>query len=168
MLENKVAQPDSYEDSLFAIIDLSHAMLLMENSTNKSSTTTLKFPNYQVKSHEEHIVFRDHYLGLLGLKATLPRAEASAPDEMNAVPRLVVNSSANKDEVEFVISSGNSQPVKLQIFSSTGMLIDEVALSPNKLEQHQIRYVTTSLKHGVYLVRLLSKNGTIDTARFIK
>ena len=62
--ENKIANPESLEDSVFSIIDLGYTYFLMENSGLKSSYTGT-YPQYKFTSLKDFEVNRDSLIALL-------------------------------------------------------------------------------------------------------
>jgi hypothetical protein len=62
--ENIIENPETTEDSIFAIIDLGHTYFLMENSGNRSLAQG-KMMEHKPKSYDEFAEKRDYLLSLL-------------------------------------------------------------------------------------------------------
>ena len=77
--EEKILNPESESDSLFAIMDLAHTYLLMENSQTKSSHSG-ELSKFKPVSMKQYLPYRDTLLSLLpGAKGSLGKRFSFLP-----------------------------------------------------------------------------------------
>jgi len=162
--ENKIINPESEADSIFAILDLSHVYQLMENSTTKSAYIGA-LPKYKPKSPKQFIPYRDTLVSLLPgdqkHKQLLNRINGLNEGELlQNIPNPVVESTdiyykINSSEAEIVISVTN-------IFGREVRNIHESNISAGI---HKVNVNLSGLTPGMYFYTLTIHGKTSDVKK---
>ena len=118
--ENTIENPQSTEDSIFAIIDLGHLYFLMENGSNKSVKGITKYPEYQFKVREDFNKNRDYLLSLLPYTKS-----ESATDNQNTFTENLINCLPNpfNGHTNLYFNFPDKADINLQIFDISGRVM---------------------------------------------
>ncbi|MCK9424248.1 MAG: T9SS type A sorting domain-containing protein [Bacteroidales bacterium] len=160
--ENKIMNPESEADSIFAILDLSHVYLLMENSPTKAAYIGA-LQQYKPKSLRQFIPYRDSLISLLPgdskYKQLLKRISNLNDGELlQNNPNPVVE---NTDIFYKVNSSGDILITITDIFYRCVKTIHENNISTGT---HKLSVNLSDLNPGLYFYTL-TVNGKISDVK---
>jgi hypothetical protein len=160
--ENKIMNPGSEADSIFAILDLSHVYQLMENSTTKAAYIGA-LQQYKPKSLRQFIPYRDSLISLLPrdskYKQLLKRISNLNDGELlQNNPNPVVEST---DIFYKVSSSGDILITITDIFYRCVKTIHENNISTGT---HKVSVNLSDLNPGLYFYTL-TVNGKISDVK---
>jgi len=147
--ENIIQSPESFEDSIFAIIDLGYVYFVMENSGYKSAYTG-KLTGFKPASKEQFIENRNYLLSLIPgdhKSETLNRniAELKEGELLQNVP----NPFSGTTNIWYKIE--NECVIQLNIYNYTGQKIKSIDEGTQPKGTHFIEFDAKGLKDGVYL-----------------
>lgn len=167
--ESVIENPETLEDSIFAIIDLEHVYLQMGIDTNLRSGNYIgRMPQYKpvsIKAHQKH---RDELLALL-LKHQ-GQNNASEDDIDNDVlsqSGLLFQNAPNpfKGSTQIPYKLKNSADVKLHIYSYTGQLIKTINIGIKSKGTHSIEFDASGLKSGLYFYSICINGQNTDSRK---
>ncbi len=165
--EDKILNPVSFEDSIFAIIDLGYLYLLMEQTDQKIEYIG-KLPEFKPKSKEQFFLKRDDLLKLLFEKINNNQNIWPLTDDKNGTPFLInIFPNPSKSNTNILFKTGTPSLVQLKIFNAFGQ---EVGHFINKIipeGSHQIEITTTEWHEGIYYYRLIVNNKIIGTRKML-
>ncbi|MBN1339523.1 MAG: hypothetical protein JXA03_09375 [Bacteroidales bacterium] len=160
--ENVIAQPSSFEDSLFAIIDLGYTYMLMQQSGYKSACTGT-MPQYKFSSVTEYESNRNYLLSLLGVNTskdvTPPQALQADGEILNIAP----NPAKGQTVVQYRIGEQGRMVMCLMDYTGreTGVF-DQGVVQPGI---HQVKISTLDLQTGIYLCCLRVNGHTVHCTK---
>ncbi len=160
--ENKIQNPESYADSLYAVIDLGNLYLLMEQNGYKSVYHGLLTEHIPV-SETQYAEKRDYLLGLLPsdqLSKTMKENIAG----MNEGELLQNIPNPFKGSTQIWYKLKNESIVQLNVYNFTGQLIRTINEGTKTKGAHYIDFDATGLKNGIYFYAI-SINGRITDSR---
>lgn len=145
--EYEIRNPHSYEDSLFAIIDLGYLYFLMENTANKSSVSA-SLPEYKPVSQKKFFKHRDYLLSLLP-KNKLQNENETENQGLNG--GKIINNSPNpfSNSTSIFIALEKAGKVNLRICNINGKEVKNLRF---KFEEgkNQIPVDMTNEPAGIY------------------
>ncbi len=156
--EDVIQDPETLEDSVFAIIDLENLYLMMEES-GKSSYQG-KMVEFIPESREAHHKHRAELLSLLGGEQT--NAITAGPAERDVNATQLVTLEPNPFTNNTTINCQISKPayVNISIYSLTGQKVLDVADGYKEKGQYRFQVSAKHLPEGIY-VYSLQMDGTI-------
>lgn len=161
--ENLILNPETLEDSIFAIIDLGYVYFIMENSGYKSAYTG-NLGQYKPQSKEQFFEKRDYLLSLIpgdqlseNLKQNI--ATLNGGELLQNVPNPFKGSTQIWYKLE------NEATVQLSVYNYTGKLIRTVNDGPKTKGTHSINFDATSLKNGIYFYSISINGQTFDSKK---
>ncbi|OYT14585.1 MAG: hypothetical protein B7C24_17590 [Bacteroidetes bacterium 4572_77] len=151
--ENIILNPESMEDSIFAIVDLGYVYYNMENSENKS-TYTGSLAQYKPSSQKQFFENRDY------LSETLKEnLDCLTTGELL---QNVPNPFKGSTQIYYKLNTESN--VKLSVYNYTGQLIKTYKEGTKTKGIHHIDFDASGLKNGIYLY-LISINGQITDSK---
>lgn len=165
--ENSILNPESFEDSIFAIIDLGYAYFMMENSGQKSAYSGNLY-QHKPESKEQFKENRDYLLSLLPAEFK-HNVESVPADAMQSNITLFQNT-PNPATESTVLSFELNEDAKIiiSLHDYTGSKIMEPY---NKFTQSGTRSVAIDLRTlspGVYFYSIFSNGQKVYTQKLIK
>jgi hypothetical protein len=160
--ENVIQNPESMEDSIFAIIDLGYTYFLMEQ-TGLKSTNTGTMVEHIPASEKEYVEKRDYLLSLLP-------GELEDDDQLAGVANLkegeLMQNMPNpfKGSTNITYKLDNESTVELNVYNSTGQLIRKIREGTKFKGTHNIHFDATGLNNGIYYYSI-SINGQVTDSR---
>lgn len=157
-----IAGPVTTEDSIFAIIDLGHAYLLMEQSGYKSSygMLTEHIPVSQMQYEGK----RDFLLGLLpGDQLCKTMKENIATLKEGELLQNVPNPFKGTTQIWYKLNTESN--VQLKVYNSTGQLIKSINEGTKTKGTHHIDFDANGLKNGIYFYSISINGQTTDSKK---
>ena len=161
--EEIILDPPSFEDSIFAIIDLAYTYQQMPDSSLRSSVGTLS--QYRFPSYNLFIESREYHLGLLhsfntiGNGNELPVESGIANKDVSVYPnpfRLSVTFSYSLEKPSIII---------LEIFNSQGQLLKFHRLEQDEGKKEVI-WNAKALPPGIYYFKIQA-DGIVSSGKLI-
>jgi len=161
--ENVIQNPESMEDSIFAIIDLGYTYLLMEQGGYKnaySGTMTEHIPESQKEYNDK----RDYLLSLLPgdqLSETMKQniTTLSGGELLQNVPNPF------KGNTQIWYKLENESSVQLNVYNYTGQLVKTFNDGTKSEGTHYIDFNATGLKNGIYFYSISINGQTTDSKK---
>ena len=164
--EEFIQNPASYQDSLFAIIDLAHTYQLMEQSGYKAALTG-KLHQYRYNSAIEFNQSKDYHISLLFGEPD-EKLMPDPKDQRNFAGRIIRNSPnpfSGTTEVSFELNE--SADVMISIISELGQK-HEVVHQPNVSKGiNRIYFSSSAYPDGLYICILEINGKIVDTRKII-
>ena len=168
--ENRIANPPSYPDSIFAVIDLGDIHLRMEADTaglelKSKLHFSYRFPNIKPKSKLEYENTKSTLL------ATLPQKKQSqtqqpASGKNGQLKQNVPNPAAENSTFFYeLFSEGN---VEMKIFNVLGQEVLNVPLNKKQRGTHQTVVSLENIPEGTYEYVLFVDGVMVDAKKMIK
>ncbi|MCD4697008.1 MAG: T9SS type A sorting domain-containing protein [Bacteroidales bacterium] len=161
--ENILLNPETMEDSIFAIIDLGYVYFVMENSGYKSAYTG-NLVEYKPESKEQFIENRNYLLSLIPgdqmsetMKGNI--AELKEGELLQNVP----NPFKGSTQIWYKINTESN--VQLNIYNYTGQLISTINEGTKTKGTHHIDFDANGLKNGIYFYSISINGQTTDSKK---
>ena len=161
--ENVIENPETLEDSIFAIIDLEHLYWEMGiDTTLRSSSYIGRLSQFKLKSFK---AFKDHKDELLQLLHGINANNASVPEiysnnagtELVDQLRNIPNPFNGKTKIYYNLDFESD--IQLNIYNSLGQLVKSINEANKPMGTYFIDFDATGFKAGIYFYSI-SINGT--------
>ncbi len=164
--ENIISNPETLEDSVFAIIDLGYVYFLMENSGFKSAYEG-RFKEYIPKNKQK---FREHRDYLLTLLPGTKSKQLEMPNTASAKQAELIGNSPNPFSESTVLSyrilqEGN---VEISVMDASGQLIKKENLGAMPQGTYEYYLNTEGLSMGMYFYSISVNGQTFDIKKMTK
>ncbi|MDZ7743675.1 MAG: C25 family cysteine peptidase [Bacteroidota bacterium] len=162
-----IDNPETENDSTFAIIDLGYTYLLMEDSTQRQSIAC-KYPQYIIPNRNNYQTYRDFLLDrLIGTTSTTDIEEERLTNDIDAFDLQMYPNPTN-DHFELKFSALKVVRVGILIFDNTGRIVLERKQSKYDKGENTIHFNMEQYSPGIYnCVIHIDQNKTI-TKKIIK
>lgn len=161
--ENIIQNPENMEDSIFAVIDLGYAYLLMENGGYKSSYVGNMIEHKPV-STEQFIEKRNYLLSLLPgdqMSEVLKKNIATLKD--GELLQNIPNPFKGSTEIWYKLNIESN--VQLKVYNYTGQLISTINEGTKTKGTHHIDFDANGLKNGIYFYSISINGQTTDSKK---
>ncbi|MCF8227595.1 MAG: T9SS type A sorting domain-containing protein [Bacteroidales bacterium] len=167
--EDIILNSGSYQDSLFAIIDLGYLYLRMNNNGNRSGNIGL-LPQYIPKSRKTYELERDRLINLLFTEDDVIQvSEEMQPDDQ--VNQLIyqLNLFPNPVSSHLHIRFYTNEAVKLQfeVYDQTGRLVREMGSGNYMKGLNELQFDLAGLNAGIYFLSVKNQNYTILSKKLL-
>ncbi len=156
--EDVIQDPETLEDSVFAIIDLENLYLMMEES-GKSSYQG-KMVEFIPESREAHHKHRAELLSLLGGEQNNAITAGPAERDVNATQLVTLEPNPFTNNTTINCQITKPAYVNISIYSLTGQKVLDVTDGYKEKGQYRFQVSAKHLPEGIYVYSLLM-NGTI-------
>ncbi|MFW5762335.1 MAG: T9SS type A sorting domain-containing protein, partial [Cyclobacteriaceae bacterium] len=161
--ENIILDPETMEDSIFAIIDLGYVYFVMENSGYKSAYTG-NLVQYKPESKEQFFDYRNYLLSLIpGDQLSETMKENIASLNEGELLQNVPNPFKGSTQIWYKLNTESN--VKLNVYNYTGQLISSIDEGTKTKGNHSIDYDATGLKNGIYFYSISINGQTTDSKK---
>ena len=160
--EDIIQNPESFEDSIFAIIDLGYTYQLMENSVYKSAYTG-QMTQYKFSSYEEFTTNREYLLSLL----PGDRTERNIPQNLFSLsPGKLLQNIPNpfNGSTQILYKLEVEATVQLNVYNSFGQLVRSINEGNKQKGNHSFDFDANGLKNGIYFYSICI-NGQITDSK---
>ncbi|MEA3504518.1 MAG: T9SS type A sorting domain-containing protein, partial [Bacteroidota bacterium] len=161
--ERIINEPETLEDSVFAIIDLGYVYFLMENSGNKSAYSG-QLTEYIPKSRAEFFGHRDYLLSLLPgdrMSETMKGNIASLKE--GELLQNVPNPFKESTQIWYKLNIKSN--VQLKVYNSTGQLIRTINEGIKTKGTHHFDFDASNLKNEIYFCTISINGQTTDSKK---
>jgi len=163
--EERIENPPSYQDSVFAVIDLGDIHLMMENDSLKSARV-FRFPNIKPESRQQ---YEENKSALL---ATLPKLDQPRPQhplagtgKKGVLNQNIPNPAKESTTIVYdVIEEGS---VHLRIYNQLGQLLQDLPQGTQKPGSYRLEVSLVGMPAGVYHYVLFVEGEKADGKKLI-
>jgi len=148
--ENKISNPTSFEDSVFAIIDLGYTYFVMENSGLKS-TISGKMPEHKPISKDQFLKKRNYLLSLIPNDSN-QKEGFNSQTKLGELLQNVPNPVKDYTEIRYFIEKESY--IQVDVFNCTGQRIKSINEGIRPKGNHYFVLDASNLKLGIYLYAL--------------
>ncbi|MCK9398859.1 MAG: T9SS type A sorting domain-containing protein [Bacteroidales bacterium] len=166
--DSVLLNPESFEDSIFALIDRDYVYLRMQHETGKSDPVGI--PSFVPKTHKDFIIKRDELLDLLKNNDS-NSAEVDPPDnyENQDFEESLHQNYPNpfKDHTTFSFTLAENSDVSLCIYDQLGRKVMSFPIKFYSKGTHSIDFMNDKLSPGVYFYKILINNKPLDAKKLM-
>jgi len=163
--EDRIENPPSYQDSVFAVIDLGDIHLKMENDSLKACRI-FRFPNIKPKSRQQ---YEENKSALL---ATLPKKDQPRPQhplagtgKKGVLSQNIPNPAKESTTIVYdVIEEGS---VHLRIYNQLGQLLQDLPQGTQKPGSYHLEVSLVGMPAGVYHYVLFVEGEKADGKKLV-
>ncbi len=162
--ENVIQNPESIEDSIFAIIDLGYTYFLMENGGLKS-TYSGNLTEYIPESKNQFDNKRDYLISLLYKDSQTNENLYNELSKLNEGELLQNFPNPFSGTTKIWYNLENESIVQLDIYNYTGQLISSYNEGTKPKGKHHIDFDSSGLRNGIYFYSISINGQTSDTKK---
>lgn len=163
--EYVIENPDTPEDSIFAIIDLGYTYFLMENSESRS-TALGRLIEHKPDNFEAFAEKRDYLLSLLPFKKSNDKPEIEIDNQaQNKVFQNVPNPFTNSTNVHFNLTVSSN--VVFNIYDNIGKLVKVIDAETKPKGQHKVEIDMKGFPKGIYFYSMYVNGQLADSKKMI-
>jgi hypothetical protein len=156
--ENKIDNPETLEDSVFAIIDLENLYLLMDSDTSQRSVAyTGKYSQFIPVSLKSHMDHRDQLIAMLhfwGNEQEYPEDQLNEDfTEDNFCLSIAPNPFNGKTRINHTLD--HDATVQIKIFNSLGQPVETITQTGKPKGNYSYEFDASELNRGIYFCTLL-------------
>jgi hypothetical protein len=170
--ENRIANPPSYPDSVFAVIDLGDIHLRMEADTtglqSKSRPVTfIRFPNIKPKSKADYEQNRSALLATLPQKSGLQTEQPVlyGANHKGILYQNIPNPATKSTTIVYELFEKGS--VEVRIYNSLGQLIQTALPGVQDQGMYEIEISLERIPSGLYQYALYIDNIKVDSRKLV-
>ncbi|HPR57459.1 MAG TPA: T9SS type A sorting domain-containing protein, partial [Bacteroidales bacterium] len=161
--ENIIIDPETMEDSIFAIIDLGYVYFVMENSGYKSAYTG-NLAQYKPESKEQFFDYRNYLLSLIpGDQMSETMIGNIAGLKTGALLQNVPNPFKGSTQIWYKLNA--ESVVEIKFYNYSGQLIKSINEGIKTKGNHYINFDATGLKNGIYFYSININGQTTDSKK---
>jgi len=161
--ENIILDPETMEDSIFAIVDLGYVYFVMENSGFKSAYTG-NLVQYKPESKEQFFDYRNYLLSLIPSDQMSETMKGNiAGLKAGALLQNVPNPFKGRTQIWYKLESEST--IELNVYNYTGQLIKSINEGTKTKGNHFIDFDATALKNGIYFYSININGQTTDSKK---
>jgi hypothetical protein len=161
--EGIILNPESLEDSIFAIIDLGYVYFVMDNSGQKSACTG-NLIEHKPESKEKFTIKRDYLLSLIpGDQMSETMKWDIAGLNEGELLQNVPNPFSATTQIWYKLE--NESTIQMNIYNYTGKLIESFNEGTKTKGTHRIDFDASGLKNGIYFYSISINGKTTDSKK---
>lgn len=162
--ENKITNPISFEDSLFAIIDLGNVYNLMNNTINKANING-KLPQYKFANETEYVANKNQLLTLIPKMENKKQiSNINISNIKNGkLSQNFPNPFNEKTQIAFNIE--NDANVSIVVKDLSGKEVNVINQGVMSKGTHSVELSNSQLQPGMYFYSLIINGIVIDTKK---
>lgn len=161
-----IDNPESTEDSIFAVIDLGYTYLLMNSdSTNSKSVTAGNHQYLFPKSEEEYRKNTNYLLSLLPIKHKKNNKPLITSDNSGILSQNHPNPFGNETEINYTLNS--EADIVFEVYNYTGQLLNSWNLGNKKEGSHTFKLNASNMKNGIYFYTIKINGKKKETKKML-
>lgn len=164
--ESVIQEPPTFEDSLFAIIDLGNLYLKMEEDSLKSAPVGA-LPEYKPQSQKHYSENRDYLISLLfkGQDATMQSGAELSQEKPAALTPNVPNPFAGSTMVNYELTQETT--VEICVYDYTGKIVKTLKEGSKETGKHTTKLHAGDLAPGIYFCAIKCDGILSDTQKIM-
>jgi hypothetical protein len=165
--ESVLLHPESFEDSIFALIDRDYVYLLMQHETGKSDPMGVL--SFVPKTFNEFVVKRDNLLELLKINSNSLGIELPDNNENQNFEECLHQNYPNpfKDQTTFSFTLRQDSEVSMCIYDQLGRQVLSFPQTYYEKGTHSIDFINDKLSPGVYYYKISVNNKPLDARKLM-
>jgi len=173
--ENRIENPPSYQDSVFAVIDLGNIHLMMEHDTASGNGAKAHYAHYKLqdikpKSKQEYETNRASLLATLPQikksQISNPKSQISNPtSKTGALGHCIPNPTNGNATISYEIYTEGS--VEIQIYNAMGQLVKSFPQGNLKQGNYKAKISLSGVPAGLYHYTLLVNGERSDAKKVV-
>lgn len=166
--DSVLLNPESFEDSIFALIDRDYVYLRMQHETGKSDP--LGIPSFVPKTHNDFIIKRDELLDLLKTNdSNAPDVDPPDNEEIQNFKTCLHQNYPNpfKDQTTFSFTLQQDSEVSMCIYDQLGRQVISFPQTFYEKGTHSIDFINDKLSPGVYYYKISVNNKPLDARKLM-
>ena len=169
--ENRIENPPSYQDSIFAVIDLGEIHLMMEQDTTGTNGAKANYVYYRLeemkpKSKQE---YETHKTNLLATLPQIKKPQTEKPQnqglQKGALGQCIPNPTNGNATISYEIYTDGI--VEIQIYNTMGQLVKSFPQGTLKQGNYRAKISFAGVPAGVYHYTLLVNGERTDAKRVV-
>jgi len=170
--ENRIENPPSYPDSVFAVIDLGDIHLMMEvdsgaNGAKSSASCHYRLAEVKPKSKQEYETNKANLLATLPqIKNTqTDQPKMATKDKKGVLGQNIPNPANGTTTIKYEIYTESN--IEIRIYNITGQLIKKLQLGIHQQGNYQIVVPLENITNGIYNYTLFINGEKTDTKKMV-
>ncbi|OYT13322.1 MAG: hypothetical protein B6I19_05760 [Bacteroidetes bacterium 4572_114] len=166
--EGFIQNPNSYEDSIFAIIDLAHTYVLMELSGYKSGFTG-EFSQYKFNTLQDFENSRDYHIQLLFNSNEKEALSGQVPTDDIGQNGFIIQNKPNpfSGSTKIIFDLKEAAEVGIVVVNHLGVKKEIISLPWVNKGIHHVNFTANGLSDGIYYCSLKIKGKIVDTQKMV-
>ncbi|MCX6235423.1 MAG: T9SS type A sorting domain-containing protein, partial [Bacteroidetes bacterium] len=166
--ESQIENPPSFEDSIFAIIDLSYTYTLMESGGSRSSSYVGRYPEYKFATRKAYEKNREYLIDLL-FKISGNQSDDQFPINNDTTVFSLIQNFPNpfRDQTDIIFSIPTAARVSIKVYNVLGALVEVPYDEFVESGEHRFTLSTKNLSEGIYYYSLEVNNEKKDVKKMI-
>jgi tetratricopeptide (TPR) repeat protein len=166
--EGQIENPPSFEDSIFAIIDLGYTYTLMESGENRSSTYIGRYPEYKPVSSQAYEKNRDYLINLLFKSYGNQQQDQTTVKNDITTFNLVQNfPNPFRESTDIVFRIPEAARVSIKVYNVLGALMATPYDEQVESGEHKFTFTPKNFSEGIYYYSLEVNNEQKDMKKMI-
>ncbi|MCK4679169.1 MAG: T9SS type A sorting domain-containing protein [Bacteroidales bacterium] len=165
--EDQIENPNSYADSICAIIDLGYTYTLMDTTSNKSSGFIGNYPQYRHTSRAAYEKNREYLVDLLFRKNSHSHQKEHDPLQTASffLHQNYPNPVSETTTIKYTISQQSD--VKLNVYNILGSIVTTLVNEMQREGEKQVTFNIQNLSNGLYYYSLVVDNEIIGVRKML-
>ncbi|MCX6235361.1 MAG: T9SS type A sorting domain-containing protein [Bacteroidetes bacterium] len=166
--ESQIENPPSFEDSIFAIIDLGYTYTLMDSTGNRSSSYVGRYPEYKFATRKVYERNREYLIDLL-FKRSGNQPDDQPPINNDTTVFSLIQNFPNpfRDQTDIVFSIPTAARVSIRVCNVLGALVEVPYDEFVESGAHRFTWSPKNLAEGIYYYSLEVNNEKKDVKKMI-
>ena len=165
--ENVIENPETPEDSVFAIIDLGYTYLLMGDSGYKS-TAQGRLLEYKPTSVQSFSKNRDYLISLLPFdKSKQTETTFFDSEKTGQLLQIVPNPFTKTTTIQFNLNSKDFSSVEIRIHDQVGKEVQRIPVKSAKEGANSVELNMQGLPSSIYYYSLIVNGTQADTKKMV-
>ncbi|MCK4676876.1 MAG: T9SS type A sorting domain-containing protein [Bacteroidales bacterium] len=165
--EDQIENPNSYADSICAIIDLGYTYTLMDTTSNKSSGFIGNYPQYKPVSREAYEKNREYLVDLLFRKKSYSNQKESKPLQAATFNLQQNYPNPVRETTTIKYSISQQSYVKLNVYNTFGSMVKTLVNDTQSEGEKLVTFNIQNLSNGMYYYSLQVDNEIIGVRKMV-
>jgi hypothetical protein len=159
--ENIILNPETIEDSVYAVIDLGYLYLLMENTGNKAAYVG-KLPECRPQSKPKFFSKRDSLLLLLPEKKKYQVSSQHEKSTLKFAKLQTISPNPFNNQATISFELFEDSKIQIRMHDLVGREHRVISKKLYTKGKHQVTFNSADLRSGIYFCRLIVNGKTSD------
>ena len=166
--ESQIESPPSFEDSIFAIIDLGYTYMLMESGGSRSSSYIGRYPEYKPVSRQAYEKNRNYLIDLLFKSYAGQHQDQNLTNNELTTYNLTQNfPNPFKESTDIIFHISEAARVSIKVYNVLGTLVAKPFDQYIEKGEYKFTFTPKNLSEGIYYYSLVVNNELKDIKKMI-